>query len=491
MATPAARTLQKRYTAGSCTLDVELQLSALSQWYPQPIAQDLQFKLWMNADAANVGRQNLPAAELVAEGDRAALKTLSQAVSQRVRGLLAIAHLNTPNANSDTNRSQPPANPSALSGLTLTQPLSYLQICDLSSVLYQCEQATPALPVSLSVAAAETAAGRLNTAPIDRPSENRPPKRNNVIPFAAIRRRPQLWASSAAAALLAVGLTTTLWPSLQSPSPELSTAKNSEPTNTGLTQPNALPQNTEKNAERSGSAAGDIAQAPRNAPPSQKAPVGKAPNSDLNSPAPGSAATAPSATTRSNAPEAPAERADEGDRNPTAKQPTPSNEPPPNTSEPNAAAPAAPNPAVPAAPNPDAARSANLPEALPPDNSQNSDAESFSTADGLNEDALTSSATASNQNLAQQDLIAIEQVQNYFQSQWQATASSQTLSYEVQLSETGEVVSFVALSEAAESYRDRILPDNQPLVFPPSSPGAGLSLQLDLLPNGQVQVYKL
>lgn len=482
MATPAARTLQKRYTAGSCTLDVELQLSALSQWYPQPIAQDLQFKLWMNA-------------ELVAEGDRTALQTLSQAVSQRVRGLLAIAHLNNPNANSDTNRSQPPANPSALSGLTLTQPLSYLQICDLSSVLYQCEQATPALPVSLSVAAAETAAGRLNTAPIDRPSENRPPKRNNVIPFAAIRRRPQLWASSAAAALLAVGLTTTLWPSLQSPSPELSAAKDSEP-NTGRTQPNALPQN----AESSGSAAGDVAQAPRNAPTAQKAPGGgKAPNSALNSPAPDSAATAPSATERSNppdAPDAPAERAAEGDRSITAKLPTPSNEPPntdsSNAGEPNAVtAPAAPNPPAPSTLPQETARSAVRPNASQSESSQAGEAESFSTADSPDNSALSAGAPATNQDLGQQELVMVEQVQSYFQSQWQATPSSQTLSYEVQLSETGEVVRFVALSEAAQNYRDRLLPENQPLVFPPSSPGAGLSLQLDLLPNGQVQVYKL
>ncbi len=523
MATPAARTIQKRYIVGSCTLDVELQLSALSQWYPQPIAQDLQFQLWMNDSAVGTGTPNMPAAGLIAQGDRATLQTLSQAVSQKVRGVLAIAHLNSPENNLEAARSQS-ATAQPIPELQLTRPLSYLQLCDISSVLYQCEQATPALPVLLSIATepqaeiqtavqteTQTRQNRLTVVPSVRPSESNPEnsssRQNNLIPFAAIRRRPQLWASSAAAALLAVGLTSTLWPTVQ-PSSQLDTATQSETAspeaaNSKVANSKVANSDTDNRAARSNRNAdtkppktGDsVAPAPRNAP----AAGNSAPR---NSPATGSlpenSATAPP----TNATRAP-ERTAEGESS-VSKQPAPTgspNEPDTTTtsqSEPNAPAPAAPPPAADApqsaagyGTSPESARSRVADERF--GNADNADAIAPNSAN----ESTSAAASTETQALVQQASVTLDQVQNHFQSRWQAikpAAVSETLSYEVQLSETGEVVSFVGLSEAAQAYRDRLLPADQPLIFPlelpPGSPeqSAGLTLQLDLLPDGQAQV---
>jgi hypothetical protein len=534
MATPAARILQKRYNAGSCTLDVELQLSALSQWYPQPIAQALQFKLWMSSDAVGDRRQPLPASELIAQGDRAALQTLSQAVSQKVRSLLVIAHLNNSDERSQPSTPQPsapqPAQP--LPGLQLTQPLSYLQLCDISSVLYQCEQATPALPILLSDAVAtqdqtqaqtqaqrasqteiqsETQESPLSAVPGGRTDDSNAPRRNNVIPFAAIRRRPQLWASSAAAALLAVGLTTTLWPSIQ-PSSELATTNepaSSNPAgsdaNNRLARPNALPRNADNTLPQTRDS---VAPAPANAPTAQKAPDGEAaPNAPAatNSPATNSPTTANSVESAT-APSTNAARSSEGaaEGENTAKQPDTVAATSP-TNEPGAAATAqpAPNSPAPAVPPP----AADAPQSVArygtsPESTQNSAAESFGTdqsALSATSEGVVGTAQMDGQATVQQASLTVEQVQNYFQARWQQTkpaALSDTLSYKIQLSETGEVISFVGLSEAAQQYRSSLLPAGRALVFPVDSPlgspeqGAGLTLQLNLLPDGQAQVVQ-
>ncbi len=516
MATPAARTLQKRYTAGSCTLDVALQLSALSQWYPQPIAQDLQFQLWLNnLDTSPETQPNTqPNTQLVAQGDRAALQDLSQAVSQKVRGLLAIAHLNNPNANRSRSSELPLSQP--LPGLQLTHPLSYLQLCDLSSVLYQCEQSTPALPVSLSVSPAAEAS-RLEAVPSDRISttptrETGAPRRNNVIPFAAIRRRPQLWASSAAAALVAVGLTTTLWPSLQNSSAPSTTASsetapdNARPNtvNPDTARPDTdsrltLPKTSPRNPENSDSAAEDsIARAPRNAPTARNAPAAGTSGSNAPAPEPAPRDSTPGAAPTTESPSVSSANEAGGESN-AAKQPSPSvNEP--NGTGPDAAV-TPPPVTAPAAPPPQAtdnARFGALPESAP-----NTEAEDFSTTDESTPSAARLADPAESQTgrqaAVQQESVTIEQVQSYFQSQWQAikpAVISETLSYEVQLSETGEVVGFSGLNEAAEAYRSSLLPADRPLVFPLELPpnstdqSAGLTLQLDLLPDGQAQVFQ-
>lgn len=224
MATPAASPVQKRYTAGSWTLAVVLQPSALSQWYPQPIVQNLQFKLWMQPVEPSIERSPgaaiLP--RLIAKGDRTALQEISQYLSQKVHSELAIAHL---------SKSAPPR-PEPPPFLNLTQPLSYLQLCDLTIVMRQCEQANQVLPVA--IASAPAAISNPATQPASNISRRR--STSNVIPIAAIRRRPKLWASSAAAALLAVGLTTVVWQSGQNNS-SFTTA--TAPAELDLSRPNA------------------------------------------------------------------------------------------------------------------------------------------------------------------------------------------------------------------------------------------------------------
>jgi hypothetical protein len=67
------------------------------------------------------------------------------------------------------------------------------------------------------------------------------------------------------------------------------------------------------------------------------------------------------------------------------------------------------------------------------------------------------------------------------------------LSYQLALSAAGEVISFTALSEAAEESRDRLLPADNPPTFSPIAPGAdvdGLTLTIVLTTDGQVQVFR-
>ena len=168
MATPGASPVQKRYTAGNCTLDVALQLSALSQWYPQPIVQDLRFKLWMQPVEQVQGVATLP--RLIAEGDRATLQEISHYLSQKVQSSLTIAQINR---NSSPALDPPPT-------LQLTKPLSYLQLCDLTTVIHQCEQAGRMLPVSLG--------NNVSSRSISYQSSSQ--SKGNVIPFATVRRRP-------------------------------------------------------------------------------------------------------------------------------------------------------------------------------------------------------------------------------------------------------------------------------------------------------------
>jgi len=67
------------------------------------------------------------------------------------------------------------------------------------------------------------------------------------------------------------------------------------------------------------------------------------------------------------------------------------------------------------------------------------------------------------------------------------------LSYRLQLSSSGEVVSFTALTEGGGAYRDHLIP-NDTVSFSPSNSAAlanGLTLKINLAPNGQVQIEKL
>lgn len=491
---PAARSLQKRYTAGGCVLDVEWQLSALSQWYPKPVAQALRFKLWMNS-----GQDEASAAGsvLVAEGDHVALQEISHYTSQKVQGLLAIAHINSADRSAALQNSQQPPS------LRLTRPLSYLQLCDLNSVLNQCEQATATLPTALSLA----------------PST---PKANNVVPFLtlrrSIRRQPVAWASSAAAALLAVGLTTALWPGYQRPSYETSSLPN---TDISGTTPEAA------TGAKPNSAADSI---PPSALPSG-VPSSNAPSGSIRSSQPAVKPNTDKTTIAEPSPSAAVSQAkppvnpsvEPSDRSAAklqAQAPTAS----PETATAPLASPRA-SGAPPETPSNQsqefsAARStrprasSSVLEAAPPPAAESATARAnrpnLSTAPGANTAAndgastATDSASASStadQAVSQPEAITIAQVQRYFQTKWQESGVplSEPLSYSVQLSGKGEVVSFAALSSNAEAYRDRLLPQNAPLVFSVGSSShsssnqtsAGLALRLDILPNGQVRVTKI
>lgn len=505
MAMPAASSLPKRYTAGGCVLGVEWQISALSQWYPKPVAQALRFKLWMNSDQDEAAAGLV----LVAEGDRAALQEISYYTSLKVQGLLAIAHLNS------TDRSTELQAPSQPLSLRLTHPLSYLQLCDLSSVLNQCEQATAALPTTLSVQPTTQQA-------------------NNVIPFTtlrrAMRRQPVAWASSAAAALLAVGLTTALWrpgyqpsyqtssvpntdisgatpkaatgaepsPAADSASPSALSSSASSSSNLPSSAPSDKPRNSQLAVKQPNTNKTTIAAPSQNAATSQTKPSGESPRESQIEPSPESAARlqakAPAISPEiAGVPPAPARTSDASPEPPSSNQ----------AQEPSAAQSTRPR------------ASSSVLEAAPPPAAESAtprtSRRSLSTAPNANTaagDATSTpagaaaiSSTAERVTADQAEATTINQVQRYFQTKWQESgvALAEPLSYSVQLSKKGKVVSFAALSSTAEAYRDRLLPTNAPLVFSTGSSStsssaqasAGLALRLDILPNGQVQVTKI
>ncbi len=500
---PATRSLQKRYTAGSCVLNVEWQLSALSQWYSKPVAQDLRFELWMNSDQ---GGASAVGSVLVAEGDRAAFQEIAQYTSQNVRKLLAIAHINS------TDRSTLLQSPQRPPSLQLTHPLGYLQLCDLNSVLHQCEQATAALPTTLSTTLSV---------------EPSAPRADNVIPFTTLRRsirhKPMAWASSAAAALLAVGLTTALWPSYQTRS-ELSATADREPNPSKVDQARSVPNtdisNPTSNAgteAKPNSAADSMSpSAPPPSAPSSSAPSSTSSptssdllrNSKLADRRPSTNATA-TAEQPQNAAVSP--EADALPPAPSRPTPKPSSDAPADTPQPAQEFSTAgrtgtrtPSSALEAAPPPAAERTAESGlRTAPRTNTATNDAAS-TTTESAEAPSTADRATAARAG-SQPEATTIAQVQRYFQTKWQESdvELSAPLSYNLQLSEKGEVVGFTALSSAAEAYRDRLLPENRPqdrpLIFSADSSidssitqaGAGLILRVDILLNGQVQVYKI
>ncbi len=456
MTASSADPVHQRYTAGDCTLDVTLQLSALSQWYPRPIAQQLRFKLWLHsAEGAET------AATLVAQGDREMLQTIAHQLQQQTRSTLALASFNAdPAVHTSVQTS-----PDFLIG-EMTQPLSALQLCDLTSVINRYEQAVHTLPVALSPALTDGVRTRASGV---------------LIPFAIARRRPKLWASAAAVFAIGVtaGLTTVLRPSNQESmttadsalsEPEAASEPDySAPRQTLPPTPSASSSDSEESAAdgaspertaRSSSPANDrIAAADRPARRPAKRPASPSPNQSVtesNQPvasAPKQPSSSDSGTSREARPPA-----SSGEDTPTAARQTES------LAEPSAA---------------DTAPAGN---------------DEFSTA--------ASSPPVSPAASGEADTIA--QVQSYFKGRWQPPTSGlqAPLTYQLRLSASGEVITFAALSEAAQAYRDRLLPTDQPPTFPMSpspentdrrtaqSASDGLTLRLVLTADGQVQVYK-
>lgn len=216
MAMPAAQPIHQSYVAGSCKLEVTSLPSALSQWTVRPITNVVDFKLWLELQ---VPENEADFSLLVAEGDRTQLQELVAYVQQETRNTLAISALNTHRDSTRRNSTTQLAPPASLQ---LPAPLSTLQLCDLSTVLGQYEQTTQALPIDwMAAPAAERQTLDSSNLNNQNPDNSRTGT-NNVVSLAAARRglssklrrrrnRMPLWASSAAVAVFAVGLTSTLW----------------------------------------------------------------------------------------------------------------------------------------------------------------------------------------------------------------------------------------------------------------------------------------
>ncbi len=458
--TSLASPIHQRYTAGSCTLDVTLQLSALSQWQPQPVAHQLQFQLWLRpADSDET------AATLVTEGDRQTLQSVTHYIQQQTRATLALASLNT-----GTARSVPPLPP----GCKIASPLSYLQLCDLTTVLNQCEQAVRPLPVSLSLAlASEPSSSATESSP-----ERNSGDSSNLISLAAVRRRPKLWASSAAAAVFAIGLTTTLWPVVNrdatTSAPEVASESDYSA---------AAPRPDRSLADKSPSNQSPEASAPRDL----EAPDAITVEGNNTLPALPGRSAGRSAGRSENLPAGSRTPADSRPKQPPGPLPNQ----PAQSADPESIEPLASGPANISEDAPSAARQA---EPIAP-----SAASSAASADTAEEFSVADAPTPA----ATDEADTIAQIQAYFAARWQPdqSASQDPLAYQMRLSGSGEVVTFAALSEAAQAYRDRLLPpDGQPLTFSVSpdsatsghstTQSAGMTLRIVLTASGQVQISK-
>lgn len=509
MAMPESQSTHQSYTAGSCRLDVTSQLLALSQWSSRPIVQTLTFKLWLSQT-------------LVAEGNDADLQRIAAYVQSKTQSLLTVAALGA------GDRALPASPPPEI--LKLPEPTSYLQICDLTTVLSQHEQAAQTLPVALPVVqetdfAAATPTATQSTA-------------GNVVSINAARRRPvriaaarhqknrMVWASSAAAALFAVGLTSALWsrdPALQSTTVESiggAVGDSSANTNELETRPSQSadqPINTTDTdkLETTEQQLPEITagRTPNESTNSDQSALDTAPRSPAapttgQTPTPSALPTQPPAPATSSAPVVIPERPANNSSLQTAT-PAPAAAPTPNANsgadEPSQDIATSADSEAPESLQRRATQAETESFALPPATSQ---ADESSAAEappevtfrtprspaGLSRSRPNSSAETFN---ASEDAIAgtIDQVRAYFQTRWQSNEAG-PLTYQLQISETGEVVSFAALNEASQNFRDRILPTDEPPSFPqPSTTTAdtdetpqNLTLRIVLTRDGQVQI---
>ncbi len=461
MATPNSPT-QQRYSAGSCRLEVTLQLSALSQWYSQPVAENLSFQLWLQ----------LSTTTLVAQGDRATLQAITDYIQQKTQRTLAIAQLSrlaTLSAIADEPLIQP-------ASLQLQQPLSYLQLCDLSTVLSQYQQVTKTLPVALSPSAASPLSA-LRSQSLS----------NQIIPFPLNRRagrstrlsRSKIWASSAAAAVFAVGLTATLWPNISSQVAQ---------TEADSTLIEPIEPNSALEPEFSAPTGRTITPALESDPGDRL--VTRSADGSQSAANPDAAPTAPNSDAASDVPVLPsndaANRTASGELTPSRPA-----DPVPPAPPQSAKAPAAENlPTV--TTEPETAQSSA------PFSAQSSD----DLADAANAESSENAAASSAARLAIPPSTAnvITQVQSYFQVQWQAVRAADRqalqvpLAYRLQLSETGAIMSFTALNDQSQVWRDRLLPTSNPPTFDTMTTdsaqpdGSAIVLRLTVTTDGQVQV---
>ncbi|MEL7352281.1 MAG: hypothetical protein AAFN38_12715 [Cyanobacteria bacterium J06560_5] len=593
---PAARLTQQRYSHGSCTLEVSFQPSALSQWHPRLVAQALTFKLWLeglappegdavDAAGAEAETEVETASILIAQGDRATLEAIAQNIQQQTRRtLLATVSTASPTAGASrdaaiTAVSAPQFPPEC----TPQGPLSYLQLSDLMAVLGQYEQAAAVLPVNLGAenvseaprliatgdAIIDDAATRATAsqAPVTPPN---PTRKNNLIPFPTTRRRPAVWISSAAVALVAVGLGSTMWQNSQLQDAQLaerlsadSIAKESanEEFSAALppqqSQPPAetpAPLPTEGSRSEGSRAEGSRAIVPeklaaqREAADSarESAPATARPAAPLtddiasdttreaNLPqaaeptSPDDLALSAGSENRENAaPESADETTDEMTEEtmqatvPPAADVPASAAPPPVVSlpeidaiarrQPQQSAPLPPSPSIASAPVAESEVAVESEAAL--DSASLGDRASADPSAGASlplEGAPRTEASRAGASDADTTKVAdslLTEVQTYFEARWSPILAAdqaadqgveESLRYQIQLSAAGDVVSFTALNEVAQVYRDRLVPADTPLSFASGVSGdaemerlgEAITIELVLMPMGQVQVNK-
>ncbi|EDX84674.1 hypothetical protein S7335_2371 [Synechococcus sp. PCC 7335] len=530
MAIPTANPMKQRSTAGSCILEVTTRPSALSQWSDRLVADSLTFKLWLADGAvdpnANEAR-GVP--RLVAEGDGTVLQSITRYIQIRTRQTLAVpalGGLSSNNSSSSDSSSDDPSNSDSSSTRTSAyppefeypQPLSYLQLCDLNTVLTQYEQTVVTLP---PIAPEQLSENVILLQPV---RDNRVDPSTNVIRSPRkLRKRMRLWASAAATALAAVGLTTALW-SRESTLQEVATADNvtiradvSEPETVQLleqaqaddispdssldTSSNALPDsspNFSSNSSPNLPLSDDETQSAKalfedtqpdvssnissgqTAQSLSRTQVGLGDNSALPS-TDESATLAPSAPQTLTAAPSPTSTEQDLAQNQTEILPT---TPSPAIAEFGASRLAEQSEEVP--------RIEMLEETTSAADINSAEGEAVLGSDP-NDSARSTAIAVPNDlppaELALQSMPIVSQVQTYFQQRWQG-GSEGILLYELRLSDTGDILSFTAFSEAAEQQRERILPSTARPSFATSSESDSLILRVILSDDGTVQVIE-
>ena len=446
----ATRPIQQRYTAGGCVLDVTMQPSALTQWYPRTVAQTLTFRLWL-ATSPQMETPEPTSQTLVAEGDRDTLQAITRYIAQQTRHALVVA----------PSKGQ---GPSPLApcppDLHVQLPLSYLQLCDLTAVFNQVEQAARLLPVSLrSSDAVSGSKGRLIAFPTNR----------------------KLWASSAAAALFAVGLTTALWPrdSTQDAAIVSDAVRESAPTAESAPRQNAATQPEDAPAPQPvPDPSESVAVNPPDIPPtpSVDSPLGATPrpSADVRPPAASLPSPSPEDLT------VPAEEAQSPE--------------PPASAEAGAQPQRAAQLETQSETQAEAQTEADRPAADSADTSPSirpsQPAARRSTAEALSENAQVENSQTDPAAVQTAETDILIQVQQYFQAQWQNSpqAVQLPLAYDLQLSESGEVMRFTGIGEAAQTFGDRLLPSTPP-TFALSAEEA-VTLRVTITAEGIVQVSR-
>ncbi len=495
MATPATDPIKQRYTAGSCALEIIVWPSALSQWSEHLVAERLTFRLWL-ADGASTTTSEIGAAKtLVAEGDRTALQAVTQYIQARTRQTLAVSGFTTslsstqPSTLSDTSSETdaaiyPPE-------FRYPQPLGYLQLCDLNTVLSQFEQAVLTVPTTLDQQPDEPLSE--DVVLLEAVRDRRSFQSTSVVRLPhSSRRQIGIWASSAAAALFAVGLTTALLfrdrasqdatvASNSNASSRVSELETARQRDGSLGDSSLESSSLEGSALENGSKLSSDGTQPAETQPSLS-------SSDLSP----SASSGQSAQPLPRIPNRPT-------RDPIGQPLEPASSSPPPANLPDLSA-----STTPTAPTPtrgsDSTSAIAPPPAIPESSSDSLFADQLEAAPETGTDiaennavsgarsATTPQPTASQPTeSARGTTQTVSQVQNYFQQRWRGRNGT-VLLYNLRLSPDGEVIDFTAVNEAAARESENILPTTARPVFSTDPGASSLTLRVLLNSDGTVQV---